>query len=421
MTTSPRLAASTGSTHLEASGARLLDALGARAQAYDDVHAGVLEVQRVGVALRAESDDGDGLAVEEREVCVVVVEHGAAGYRKRRSFAPVARARAKQRGAAGACVKLAAWPVLAATTATSRAAIVRAARVHEERLVGLFFGQRALAIGALQPVNYTGTSQSTERARAAVPAARAHRERLRGDLLRHARRGRQSAGEGAHAAPARAAASCREDAGPFPAGTPYSAFDPELMLWTWRSSADSARVLLRAVRAAAERLGARRRSGRTTSASASCSGCRGRSRRRRIPAFRAWWDEMLAGDGIFLTDEARSTGAFVAFEIPMPGLNQPPSACTTCDARLAAAARARAVRADVDPGAGARCSRSRSPRCAGCGRVAPRGAARMARTCAASRSCETTEQQRIDARQSRRRSCRRCRARRAAARGRGRS
>ena len=35
------------------------------------------------------------------------------------------------------------------------------AQVHEERLVGLFFGQRALAIGALHPVNYTGTSQST--------------------------------------------------------------------------------------------------------------------------------------------------------------------------------------------------------------------------------------------------------------------
>src|SRR5215218_7385936 len=34
-------------------------------------------------------------------------------------------------------------------------------QVHEERLVGLFFGQRALAIGALHPVNYTGTSQST--------------------------------------------------------------------------------------------------------------------------------------------------------------------------------------------------------------------------------------------------------------------
>src|SRR5207249_8345801 len=31
-----------------------------------------------------------------------------------------------------------------------------------------------------------------------------------------------------------------EDAGPFPAGTPYSAFDPELMLWTVAVIAESA-------------------------------------------------------------------------------------------------------------------------------------------------------------------------------------
>jgi hypothetical protein len=32
----------------------------------------------VGVALRAVADDGDGLAVEEGEISVVVVEHGRA-------------------------------------------------------------------------------------------------------------------------------------------------------------------------------------------------------------------------------------------------------------------------------------------------------------------------------------------------------
>ena len=32
-------------------------------------------------------------------------------------------------------------------------------RVHEEHLVGLFYGQRALCIGALMPLNYVGTSE----------------------------------------------------------------------------------------------------------------------------------------------------------------------------------------------------------------------------------------------------------------------
>jgi hypothetical protein len=61
---------------LQARRARLLDRARVGAQADDDVDAGVLEVEGVGVALRAVADDRDGLAVEPGEVCVVVVEHG---------------------------------------------------------------------------------------------------------------------------------------------------------------------------------------------------------------------------------------------------------------------------------------------------------------------------------------------------------
>ena len=32
-------------------------------------------------------------------------------------------------------------------------------QVHDEHLVGLFYGQRALCIGALAPLNYVGTSE----------------------------------------------------------------------------------------------------------------------------------------------------------------------------------------------------------------------------------------------------------------------
>ena len=100
---SPRRAASaTGSTSRPPL-ARLVDRRRALAQADDDVDAGVLEVQRVGVALRAEADDRDGLAVEEREVCVVVVEHGAAGYRKRpRGRRATGRRRRRRSGSTGA-------------------------------------------------------------------------------------------------------------------------------------------------------------------------------------------------------------------------------------------------------------------------------------------------------------------------------
>jgi hypothetical protein len=56
----------------------LVDRIRALTQADDDLDAGVLEVERVGMALGAVAEDGHGLAVEEREVGVVVVDHGRA-------------------------------------------------------------------------------------------------------------------------------------------------------------------------------------------------------------------------------------------------------------------------------------------------------------------------------------------------------
>jgi hypothetical protein len=55
----------------------LRDAGRTRAKAYDDVYAGILEVVGVCMALRAITDDRDGLTVEQVEVSIVVIEHGA--------------------------------------------------------------------------------------------------------------------------------------------------------------------------------------------------------------------------------------------------------------------------------------------------------------------------------------------------------
>jgi uncharacterized protein (DUF2236 family) len=194
-------------------------------------------------------------------------------------------------------------------------------QVHDERLVGLFFGQRALAIGALQPVNYTGTSQSTggrerpfrrlvrtandfeaiffgTRAEADRVLAKVHKlhQRVRGELA--------------------------EDAGVFPAGTPYDAFDPELMLWTVAVTAESALYFYE--------LFVRRLSDWERDAFwldyVRFGELFGMLRAVAPPtyaAFRTWWDAQLASDAMHLTDEARRTGTFVALEIPMPRVNQP--------------------------------------------------------------------------------------------------
>jgi uncharacterized protein (DUF2236 family) len=113
-----------------------------------------------------------------------------------------------------------------------------------------------------------------------------------------------------------------EDAGVFPAGTPYSALDPQLMLWTVGVMADSAQrfyeLLVRRLRDEereafwqdylrfGELFGMPRSECPST-----------------YDDFRAWYRERLASDDMFLTEEARYIGYATAFEIPMPTVQQP--------------------------------------------------------------------------------------------------
>jgi len=192
--------------------------------------------------------------------------------------------------------------------------------VHEERLVGLFFGQRALAIGALQPVNYTGTSQST-----------GGRERPFRRLVRTAN-DFEAIFFGTRAQADRVLAKVRkmhqrvrgelaQDAGPFPAGTPYEAFDPELMLWTAAVSAESALYFYELfVRQLSE--GERDAFWSDYVRFGELFGMPREVAPPTYAAFRAWWDAKLASDEMHLTDEARRTGRFVALKIPMPAANQ---------------------------------------------------------------------------------------------------
>jgi uncharacterized protein (DUF2236 family) len=192
---------------------------------------------------------------------------------------------------------------------------------QEERLVGLFYGQRALAIGALHPVNYTGTSRATGgRARPFRRLARTARDFEAIFLGTRAEADRVLAK--VRTLHERVKGELPEDAGPHPAGTPYSAFDPQLMLWTMAVIADSTEhfyeLFVRRLRdwerealwqdfvRFAELFGMPRAVAPPTYA-----------------AFRAWWDERMASDELHLTDEARYMGRAVAFEIPMPAVNQP--------------------------------------------------------------------------------------------------
>jgi uncharacterized protein (DUF2236 family) len=194
-------------------------------------------------------------------------------------------------------------------------------RVHEHKAVGLMYGQRALCVGAVKPLNYVGTSEHT--ASKLTPFRRlAHTgvmfeavffgDRARADrvleLVRQMHR--------------RVRGILPGDAGPhYPAGTPYSAFDPQLMLWTVAVIADSAEWfhdhLVRSLRdferealwqdylRFAELFGMARDGAPQSHAE-----------------FRQWYERQLAGEDLHLIDEARYMGHASAFQIPMPASQQ---------------------------------------------------------------------------------------------------
>src|ERR1700759_1128937 len=117
-----------------------------------------------------------------------------------------------------------------------------ARRVHGERAVGLLCGQRALLIGAREPLTYTGTMLSTKAGdrpfERLVRTAKAQETIFLGTkeeadriLARVRNQHLRVKGE------------LGEAAGAHPAGAAYSAFEPELMLWTLAVIADSGRAM----------------------------------------------------------------------------------------------------------------------------------------------------------------------------------
>ena len=193
--------------------------------------------------------------------------------------------------------------------------------VHEEHLVGLLYGQRALCIGALAPLNYVGTSQHSYAK--LTPFRRLAHTGKAFELIFFGTRAEAdrvlSYVDRLHE---QVKGALPEDAGPFPAGTPYSAFDPELMLWTVAVIADSAQCFYELlIRKLSEE--ERDHLWQDYLRFAELFGMP----REHAPAtwkdFRAYYRERLVSDEMFLTGEARYVGHATAFEIPMQAIQQP--------------------------------------------------------------------------------------------------
>jgi uncharacterized protein (DUF2236 family) len=198
-----------------------------------------------------------------------------------------------------------------------------AVQVMSNRAVGLTYGQRALVIGAAHPQLAVGTIEQT-----------AHRETPYNRLMLTARlfeavflgstAEADRALEFTRRKHATVAGVLPEDAGAhYPAGTAYSASDPHLMYMTMAFTFDSVHhmqnLLVRRLSAAesdllwqdfvrwGELFGMPRSAAPAT-----------------YEQFRTGFDDYLASDQLFLTDEARIVGSYLAgakrgeYDVPIP-------------------------------------------------------------------------------------------------------
>jgi uncharacterized protein (DUF2236 family) len=188
--------------------------------------------------------------------------------------------------------------------------------VHEERAVGLLYGQRSLAIGAIAPLNFIGTLRHT-RARDKPFQRLVHTAKAFETIFFGTRAEADEVLESVRRLHERVHGELPEGAGPFAKGTPYSAFDPELMLWTVAVIADSAEVFYELFVAPLsgpdrDRLWAEYvRFGELF-------GMPREVAPRSHAEFRAWYEKRLASEDVHLTEDARYVGAAIMFQIPVP-------------------------------------------------------------------------------------------------------
>jgi len=187
--------------------------------------------------------------------------------------------------------------------------------------VGLLYGQRALCIGALAPLNYVGTDEHTA-SRTAPFKRLAHTAKWFESVMLGSRAEADQVLATVHKMHLRVHGTLTEDAGSYPAGTTYDALDPELMLWTVAVMMDSAQCFFELL---VRRLNDDEREALWQDYIT--FGVLFGMPRGTAPAtyaeFRAYYDDFLASKDVWLTDAARYTGRAIAFEIPMALHMQP--------------------------------------------------------------------------------------------------
>jgi uncharacterized protein (DUF2236 family) len=192
-------------------------------------------------------------------------------------------------------------------------ALVR--RVHREQAVGLC-GGRALLLMAAHPVAFEGFFMST--GSLDEPYERLRRAGLVLDTITWGRRSRADAMlRRVRAMHREARGTIPRAAGPFAAGTPYRADDPELLLWILASLADSALLVYERL---VDTLDPAQRDAywQDFRVIGKCFGIALKAMPRTIDEFDDYMATMLASGDLHVTPQARELGVDIVLRPPVP-------------------------------------------------------------------------------------------------------
>jgi len=193
-------------------------------------------------------------------------------------------------------------------------------RVHRERVVALS-GSRALLMQAAHPVAFTGFFVSTSSLR--DPYARLERTaRVIDTVVFGSKQAADRATRRVRATHSRVRGVLDRDAGRFPAGTPWAADDPELLLWIVATLADSGMLVFeRYVRRMTR--DERERYWQDFRLLGSLFGLAPSDMPATHRELRAYMHEMLTGDVLHVTEQARELGITIVLHPPVPLVLQP--------------------------------------------------------------------------------------------------
>lgn len=193
-------------------------------------------------------------------------------------------------------------------------------RVHGERAVALS-GPRALLMQAAHPLAVFGLLSHSSALEEPYDRL-ARTAQVMNTIVFGSRAEAHEVSRRVRAMHRRVRGSLAEAVGPFPAGTPYRAGDPELLLWVLYTLVDSAAVVYsRYVRPLSEaERGAFWREYRVVGR---LFGLRARDMPATIAELDAYGAEMLSGDRLIVTDWARRRARRIVLAPPVPLLAQP--------------------------------------------------------------------------------------------------